>query len=161
MLDLVYYPQSVLREQSRIIDKITPELETLFSEMTEAMYYYDGVGLAAPQIGDSLQLAIIDVGNGPLTIINPVIKDTSDEKDTIEEGCLSLPDIRINVTRPAKCVVECLDENGEKKVHQAEGLSARALQHEIDHLNGILIIDHASSIQRTMLRSKLKKLEKN
>ncbi len=144
MLNLVHYPESVLREKSQIIDDITPELEKLISDMTEAMYYYDGVGLAAPQIGKSLQLAIIDVGDGPLTVINPIIKNTSNDKDTVEEGCLSLPDIRVNITRPAKCVLECLDENGKPTVYQAEGLFARALQHEMDHLNGILIIDHAS-----------------
>lgn len=161
MLDLVLYPKPVLREQSKPIKEITPELEQLFEDMTEAMYVYDGVGLAAPQIGESLQLAIVDVGEGPLILVNPEIIEKSEEKETVEEGCLSLPDIRVDVMRPEKCVVQALNEKGEKVEYNADGLFARALQHEIDHLNGRLIIDHASTIQRTLLRSKLKKLEKS
>lgn len=160
MLDLVLYPQPVLREIGKPIEEITPELEQLFEDMTEAMYVYDGVGLAAPQIGESLQLAIIDVGEGPIVLVNPVITEQSEKTERVEEGCLSLPDIRVDVNRPAKCVVEGLNEKGEKVEYRADGLFARALQHEIDHLNGKLIIDHASSIQRALLRSKLKKLEK-
>jgi peptide deformylase len=116
--------------------------------------------LAANQVGVLKRIIVVDAGEGPIKIINPEIVQKSEEKASFEEGCLSLPDIRINLSRPISVVVAGRNLQNHSVEYRAEGLLARILQHEIDHLNGVLIVDRASSIQRSLLKSKLKRLEK-
>ncbi len=160
MLDIVTYPDPFLRKMAEPVDTIDDDIRNFVEDMTEAMYTYDGVGLAAPQVGRSVRIILVDAGDGLNVVINPVIKEQSKEKESTEEGCLSLPDVLVDISRPIKVTVEGLNEKGEAIRLEADGLLARALQHEIDHLNGKLTIDHASSIQRALLKSKLRKLEK-
>jgi peptide deformylase len=150
----------VLRQKAKSVEQIDNEILMLIDEMIESMYEDEGVGLAAPQVGISKRIIVIDVGNDLMVLINPEIIKKSANQESLEEGCLSLPEIRVEVTRPTHISVKGLNRQSEEIVFDAEGLQARALQHEIDHLNGILIIDHASSIVRKLLRSKLKKMEK-
>lgn len=159
MLEIVKYPDPILRQKANRIRDIDSEIRQFTDDMIETMYLDEGVGLAAPQVGISKQLVVMDVGQGPMTLINPEIVRKEDESVSIEEGCLSIPGIRIDVSRSTHVVVRGIDDLGETVEIEADGLLARVLQHEIDHLNGILIIDHASSLQRTLLKSKLKKLE--
>ena len=160
MLTIVKYPNPVLRRKANSIHDIDEEIRRLSDDMIETMYTDEGIGLAAPQVGVSKRLIVLDVGQGPMILINPEIVRLEEEQHTVEEGCLSLPGIRIDITRPTQIIVRGIDDQGETREIQAEGLIARVLQHEIDHLNGILIIDHASSIQRSLLKPKLKKLTK-
>jgi peptide deformylase len=160
MATIVKYPNPILRRKADSIRDIDEEIRLLSEDMMEAMYLDDGVGLAAPQVGVSKRLIVLDVGQGPMSLINPEIVHSEEEQHTVEEGCLSLPGIRIDIARPTQIIVRGIDDQGESREIQAEGLIARVLQHEIDHLNGILIIDRASSIQRSLLKPKLKKLTK-
>jgi peptide deformylase len=151
------YPATVLRRKAAPVRKMDSEVRQLIERMTEVMYEADGVGLAAPQIGESRQVIVIDVGEGPLALINPEIVETDSGIVSIEEGCLSLPEIHVHVHRPGALSIRGMDANGKPVEKTLEGMSARAVQHEIDHLNGILIIDHASSIQKSLLKSRLKR----
>jgi len=160
MLEVLTYPNSVLRRQAEKIETIDDDLSELFDSMTETMYTADGVGLAAPQIGVSKQLFVVDASEGPMIFVNPEIIQKDDEEETVEEGCLSLPGIHVDVTRAKRVVVSSMDASGSVHEIEASGLLARVFQHEIDHLNGVLIIDHASSIQRALLKSKLRKIDK-
>ena len=130
--------------------------------MTE---FRGGVGLAAPQVGVVQRIAVIETTGGekePLVLINPDIYFFSDEKEENEEGCLSIPDINLKVTRPARVSVRAFDEHGrEFTIENAEGLLARAIQHETDHLDGIMFVDRASVIARKMIDKKLKRLAKS
>ena len=160
MLEILTYPDSVLRKKADDVETITDDYHQLIEEMAEAMYDDDGVGLAAPQIGVSKQVIVVDGGEGFMALFNPEIIKTGDDTDTVEEGCLSLPGIRVQVERPTQITLRALNVNGETVQLEIEGLMARIFQHEIDHLNGILIIDRVSSINRSLLKSKLRKLEK-
>ena len=161
MLTVVTYPNPVLRKKARPIDGMDDDIRRFIDEMTETMYVKDGVGLAAPQVGVSKRFIVVDGGEGPMSLMNPEIVSVGGEQETLEEGCLSLPDIRVDVLRTTRIVVRGINETSKTVEIEAEGLLARVLQHEIDHLNGILIIDHASSIQRALLKSRLRKLEKS
>lgn len=136
------YGDDILRKKSRIVDEINPRVLLLIKDMKETMYHSKGVGLAAPQVGILKKIAVIDVGNGPMTIINPEIVEMQGSH-LANEGCLSIPGTQKNVDRPEKVKVKALNENGEMIVIEGEGLLARALCHEIDHLDGILFIDKA------------------
>lgn len=160
MLEIVKYPHPVLREEAEPIDTIDDEVKQLIDDMSDAMYLDEGVGLAANQVGVAKRLLIMDAGDGFKVFINPEIVEKGDEEEAMEEGCLSLPDIRVTISRPKEIVVRAQDETGEVFEARAEGLHARVFQHEIDHLNGVLIIDHASTVQRSLIKSKLRKLEK-
>ena len=160
MLEILTYPDSVLRKKADDVETITDDYHQLIEEMAEAMYDDDGVGLAAPQIGVSKQVIVVDGGEGFMALFNPEIIKTGDDTDTVEEGCLSLPGIRVQVERPTQITLRVLNVKGETVQLEIEGLMARIFQHEIDHLNGILIIDRVSSINRSLLKSKLRKLEK-
>ena len=160
MMKIVKYPNPVLRRKAKLISQIDDTIQQFTDEMIETMYIDEGVGLAAPQVGISKQLFVMDIGQGPKTLFNPEIIEKGEEVETLEEGCLSIPGVRVDVTRPSRIRVRGINEAGELEEIEAEGLLARVLQHEIDHLNGVLIIDHASPLQRTLLKSKLKKLEK-
>jgi len=151
------YPATVLRRKAAPVGKMNSEIRQVIERMTEVMYQADGVGLAAPQIGDSRQIIVVDVGEGPFTLINPEIVEIDSEEVSIEEGCLSLPEIHVNIQRPGAVRIRGLDAEGKAVEKTLDGMSARAVQHEIDHLRGVLIIDHASSLQKTLLKSRLKK----
>lgn len=131
----------VLRKKARNITKISKKLRTLAKDMLETMYHANGVGLAAPQVGISERMVVIDVGSGPIILINPEITKKEGENRDVE-GCLSLPGRSEYVTRAERVWVTALDLNGKQINLTGEGLLARAFQHEIDHLNGILFIDY-------------------
>jgi peptide deformylase len=130
----------VLRKKSRKVEEINERILTLIEDMKETMYAADGVGLAAPQIGILKRIVVIDVGDGPITLINPeIIKEEGTQVDL--EGCLSIPDYNGKVERPFKVTVKALNEKGEEFILEGEELLARAFCHEIDHLDGILFRD--------------------
>lgn len=139
-LKLVDKNDPVLRKQAAAITTTDESLKKLVADMAEIMYKSEGVGLAAPQIGISKRLVLIDVGEGLLVLINPEII-YQEGKEIASEGCLSLPEVFGNVERSARVVVKALNEHGEEVRIAGAGLLARALQHEIDHLNGVLFID--------------------
>jgi peptide deformylase len=151
------YPASVLRRKAASVEKMNADVRHLIERMTEVMYEAEGVGLAAPQVGDSRRIIVIDVGEGPSALVNPEIVESDDGSVSIEEGCLSLPDIHVHVHRPGAVRVRGFDADGKTVDQTLEGMSARAIQHEIDHLNGVLIIDHASALQKSLLKNRLKK----
>ncbi len=126
---------SVLTKKSRTVDKMTPRIGELITDMLDTMYDAMGVGLAAPQVGILKRIVVIDVGEGPIVLINPEILETSGEQ-TGDEGCLSVPGMAGQVTRPTYVKVKALDVNMEEQIYEGEGLLARAFCHEIDHLDG-------------------------
>jgi peptide deformylase len=162
VLELRYYGDPVLRKKAAPVEKFDDELRELASQMIETMHNSDGAGLAAPQVGISLRLAVIDASGGesePYVVINPEIVSSSSECEDSEEGCLSMPGISLKINRPSSVTVKAQNENGDfYTIENAEGLLARALQHETDHLNGILFIDRVSPVQRALLKGKLKKI---
>lgn len=145
MLEILKYPNPILRQNSlEIKDPTDPKIKQLIADMTSALRAHDGLGLAAPQVGQNLRLCIAEVENEFFVLINPEIKNHSGKEIGMEEGCLSFPGKYLPVTRSEKVKVKALDTNGKKQVIRAKGLLARVLQHEIDHLNGILLVDRAS-----------------
>ncbi|NLM69296.1 MAG: peptide deformylase [Firmicutes bacterium] len=140
VLKIVKLGDPVLRQPTEPVTKITKKISRLIQNMIETMYAADGVGLAAPQVGVSKKIVVIDVGDGPIVLINPKIVSGSGE-DIDVEGCLSIPGKQAYVKRMAEVVVEALDGEGKPIKIEGRGYLARALQHEIDHLNGILFID--------------------
>jgi len=136
------YGDDLLRKKSRVVDEINPRILLLIKDMKETMYNSKGVGLAAPQVGILKRIIVIDVGNGPIEMINPEIVEMQGSQ-VGEEGCLSIPGIQKNVERPEKVKVSALSEKGEKIVIEGIGLLAIALCHEIDHLDGSLFVDKA------------------
>jgi peptide deformylase len=162
MRTVVYYGDPILRKIAKPVTVFDQELKNLVEEMKVTMMEYDGVGLAAPQVGKSIQLVIIDATHGeqpPLVFINPEITYLSKEKEVREEGCLSFPGIHLDISRPSIVSVNAVNENGVAfTIENATELLARAIQHEADHLNGILIIDQVSALKRKMLSGKLKRI---
>jgi len=153
----------VLREHAKPVKTVDADVRQLVEDLFETMRAAKGVGLAANQVGVARRVAVVDVGDEdppPLALINPVIVERSEEEETAEEGCLSIPDIFGDVERPAGIVVEALDANGKSFRVEATGYKARAIQHEIDHLDGILFLDHLSAVKRNLLLSKWKKSRK-
>lgn len=136
------YGDEVLRKKSRKVETINSRIITLLKDMLETMYEAEGVGLAAPQVGILKRLVVIDVGEGPLFLINPEVLE-AEGKVVDTEGCLSIPGKQYEVERPEKVVVKALNEKGEEVTIHGDGLLARALCHEIDHLDGVLFIDKA------------------
>lgn len=130
----------ILRKIAREIDEITDRIRTLEEDMLDTMYDADGVGLAANQIGILRRIVVIDLGDGPVTMINPVIVNEEGNQVGLE-GCLSIPDVNGKVPRPAKVRVEYMDMEGNAQVLEGEGMMAKAICHEVDHLNGILFTD--------------------
>ena len=147
----------VLRRRAAEVAEVDDELRSLIRNMFETMYDAEGVGLAAPQVGISRRVIVVDVneeGTRPFALVNPRLVEAARETEKAEEGCLSIPGVSSVVERPATVTVEGLDENGEPLRMEAEGLLARCIQHEIDHLDGILFIDRISPLKRTMLLKK-------
>lgn len=140
------------------IDTNADDLRTLAGEMTLLMEEYGGIGLAAPQVGVLQRLIVIKDEDEFLTMVNPEIHHRED-KHQMEEGCLSLPDIQVNVTREFLLKVAAIDILGNPLEFEAEGLPARIIQHEVDHLDGVLIIDHASTVERHLLKRQLREME--
>jgi peptide deformylase len=151
----------VLRQKAGAVPAPGPELDRLVADMFETMYDARGIGLAAPQIGRSERLIVVDVnedGATPMALLNPVVVEFGDGKDRVEEGCLSIPGVAATVERPVSCVVEATDAKGNPVRIEAEGMLSRCLQHEIDHLDGVLFIDRISPIKRKMVLAKYRKL---
>lgn len=138
----------VLRRISRPVKEVNDSIRKLLDNMAETMYYSHGVGLAAPQVGINKRVIVVDVGDGLYKMVNPEVVSSSGIQDG-PEGCLSVPNIIGNVKRSEHVKVKALDENGEEMVIEASGFKARAFQHEIDHLNGIIFTDKATDIERT------------
>ena len=149
MLEIVTYPNPLLRQKSvEIKDPTNPRIKQLIADMTATLRAHKGLGLAAPQVGYSLCLCVLEVDNELFVLINPKIKKLSGDESLMEEGCLSFPGKYLPVKRHQKVKVKALDSNGEKQTIRAKGLLAHALQHEIDHLHGILFIDRAKKEER-------------
>ena len=153
-------PNEVLRQVSLPVDKVGKDEQTLMDDMMETMYAANGIGLAAIQIGFPQRIIVMDISKdkknkSPMYFVNPIILNKATEQSTYEEGCLSVPDQFAEIDRPNKCEVEYLDYNGEKKLLKAEGLLATCIQHEIDHLEGILFIDYLSKLKKSMIIKKL------
>ena len=158
-------PNKILRQVSNTVDNVGKAEQQLMDDMLETMYAANGIGLAAIQIGVPKRIIVMDLGGGnekkePRFFVNPVIKNKDKSKTTYEEGCLSVPNQFAEIDRPSKCEVEYLDYNGEKKLLKAEGLLATCIQHEIDHLDGILFIDYLSKLKKDMIIKKLVKQKK-
>ena len=155
-------PNEILRRVSLPVDKVDEDEQTLMDDMLEAMYDAKGIGLAAIQIGVPKRIIVLDISKNdneksPMYFVNPVILNKATEQSTYEEGCLSVPNQFAEIDRPNKCEVEYLDYNGEKKLLKAEGLLATCIQHELDHLEGILFIDYLSKLKKSMIIKKLSK----
>ncbi|OQM73719.1 peptide deformylase [Manganibacter manganicus] len=162
---LVILPDPVLRQLSKPIERVDEPLRKLADDMLATMYDAPGIGLAAIQIGTPLRMLVIDLAKedeepAPHVFINPEILSRSDERSVYEEGCLSIPDYYAEVERPAAVRARYLDRDGKMQEIEAEGLMATCLQHEIDHLDGVLFIDHISKLKRDMVVRKFKKLAK-
>ena len=167
LLDLKYYGDPILRKETHSVKEFDSELERFAENMIETMTTNIGVGLAAPQIGDLRSLIIVDVSSEegeeentePLILVNPDIIELSGNC-VIEEGCLSIPEVRVEVERPEEIRVMFRDVKGNKKDLKCDGILARVIQHEVDHLRGRLMIDYLSSVKRDLLKSKLQKISR-
>lgn len=151
--------EPILRKRAKPLKKITEEERKLFEDMARIMHSAGGIGLAANQIGIDKQMIVIDIGEGAMMLANPKILKKQGSC-VIEEGCLSLPEVTLKIKRPKKILVECLDKDNCLIRIEADEILARALQHEIDHLNGRLIIDYASWRQKFSIRKKIRQLKK-
>jgi peptide deformylase len=153
----------VLRQRAAPVDTVDDAVQRLVDELLETMYAAKGVGLAANQVGIARRVAVVDVGREtpePLVLINPRLVQHSGDTDVAEEGCLSIPEVFGDVERPTGVVLEAQDRDGQAYRLDATGYQARAIQHEIDHLDGILFLDHLSAVKRGLLLSKWKRLRK-
>lgn len=154
------YPNPILRRRAHEIEKINDEVRKLADEMTETMVLAKGYGLAAPQVGVLKRLITIDVEKDFYVLVNPEIIKTSEESAIWVEGCLSIPSVEAEFARPARVTIRALDLDGEEIILEKGELVARVLQHEIDHLNGLLFIDHLSQAKRLMLLKEHERLQK-
>ena len=159
-------PNQILRQVSAPVDKVGREEQQLMDDMLETMYAANGIGLAAIQIGVPKRIIVMDISKDenkkePRYFVNPKIKNKDNLKSTYEEGCLSVPNQFAEIERPKKCDIEYLDYKGEKKILKAEGLFATCIQHEMDHLEGILFIDYLSKLKKSMIIKKLSKNKSN
>ena len=159
---IITAPDPRLREVSKPVDVVDGALRALMDDMLETMYDAPGIGLAAIQIGVPKRVIVMDLAREdedpqPRYFVNPEILDPSEDKNVYEEGCLSVPEFYDEVERPAKCRVKFLDYDGQEQVLDAEGMLATCIQHEMDHLEGILFIDHLSRLKRERVLRKLKK----
>jgi peptide deformylase len=163
--DILILPDKRLRQKSEPVKTVDKSLRALIGDMFETMYAAPGIGLAAIQIGVARRVVTLDLAKKdeprqPLVFINPEVTWSSDEKATYEEGCLSIPEYYEEVTRPKAVKVKFLDLDLKPQEMEAEGLLATCLQHEIDHINGVLFIDHISKLKRDMVMKKFKKAAK-
>ena len=166
ILPISIYGSSILREKAEPVEEITPELVELARNMLETMYKANGVGLAAPQIGKSIRLVVIDLAkeedeHDPIMLFNPEVEPEEGDNPLVsdEEGCLSVPDIWVKVSRPGKVHLTYTNENGERvDMRNVEGKLARCALHEVDHLNGILFVDKISVADKAINATKLKRM---
>jgi len=163
---IITEPNKLLRQISKPVNKVGKEEKELMDDMLETMYAAPGIGLAAIQIGVPKRIIVMDISKDeekkePRYFVNPIILNKDKLKTSYEEGCLSVPDQFAEIARPSKCEVEYLDYNGDKKFLKADGLLATCIQHEMDHLEGILFIDYLSKLKRSMIIKKLSKLKPN
>ena len=159
-------PNKILRQVSQPVDNVGDEERKLMKDMLETMYDANGIGLAAIQIGVPKRIIVMDLSKDgekrePRYFVNPIIKNKNEKKNTYEEGCLSVPNQFAEIDRPSRCEVEYLDFNGDKKILKADGLLATCIQHEMDHLEGILFIDYLSKLKKSIIIKKLSKNKSN
>jgi len=159
-------PNKLLRQVSKSVDKVGDEERALMNDMIDTMYDAPGIGLAAIQIGVPKRIIVMDISRDeekkePRYFVNPIIKNKNEEKVKYEEGCLSVPDQFAEIERPNSCEIEYLDYEGKKQFLKADGLLATCIQHEMDHLEGILFIDYLSKLKKSMIIKKLSKIKVN
>jgi len=164
-LPIIIAPDPRLKKVSKPVDVVDGNIRRLMDDMLETMYQAPGIGLAAPQVGKLLRVIVLDVsGEGeekhPYKLVNPELIWVSDDDAVYNEGCLSLPEHYADVARPKACRVQYLDEHGKARELEAEGLLATCVQHEIDHLDGILFVDHITALKRNIILRKLLKTKK-
>ena len=155
-------PNKLLRQVSKTVEKVGKDEKQLMDDMLDTMYAANGIGLAAIQIGIPKRIIVMDLSKEqnkkePRYFVNPIIKNKDHVKNTYEEGCLSVPNQFAEIDRPSRCEIEYLDYNGDKRILKAEGLLATCIQHEMDHLEGILFIDYLSKLKKSMIIKKLSK----
>jgi peptide deformylase len=158
-------PNEILRQKSLPVDEVDKDLQNLMDDMLQTMYAAPGIGLAAIQVGVPKRVIVIDTDHkegkkNPIFLVNPEIINKSSNYSTYEEGCLSVPGQFAEIDRPEKCHLKYLNYNGEKKEMKVEGMLATCIQHEIDHLEGILFIDYLSKLKKSMIIKKLSKQKK-
>ena len=159
-------PNKLLRQISKPVDKVGKEEQQLMDDMLETMYAANGIGLAAIQIGIPKRIIVMDISKDenkkePRYFVNPIIQNKDKIKSIYEEGCLSVPNQFAEIERPKNCDIEYLDYNGNKQILKAQGLLATCIQHEMDHLEGILFIDYLSKLKKSMIIKKLSKNKSN
>jgi peptide deformylase len=159
-------PNKILRQISKPVESVGDKERRLMDDMLDTMYAAPGIGLAAIQIGVPKRIIVMDINRDedkkePRYFVNPVIKNKNNETSKYEEGCLSVPDQFAEIERPNKCEVEYLDYNGKKQLLKADGLLATCIQHEMDHLEGVLFIDYLSKLKKSMIIKKLSKIKSN
>ncbi|MFH1753828.1 MAG: peptide deformylase [Candidatus Omnitrophota bacterium] len=152
--NIAKFPEPVLAKKSKSIELVTGDERDLLDKMLETMYLNQGIGLAAPQVGISKRAIVVDVGEGPISLINPIVVEKKGQEIS-KEGCLSLPEVTVEVKRAEWVKYRGLDREGKLIENEAGGLLARAIQHEIDHLDGRLIIDYANPIKRIFIKRRL------
>jgi peptide deformylase len=165
LLPILTAPDPALKKTSEPVKQVDASIRKLMDDMLETMYHAPGIGLAAPQVGVLKRVIVLDLAREgedpqPLRIANPEVVWVSDDDATYNEGCLSVPEHYADVVRPAACRVKYLDQDNKQQEIAAEGLLATCLQHEIDHLDGVLFIDHLTSLKRNMILRKLLKAKK-
>ena len=166
ILPIITAPDPRLKQIAQPVEKVDAEVRKLMNDMLETMYAAPGIGLAAPQVGVLKRVIVLDLARDdeepqPLKMANPEVVWVSDDDAVYNEGCLSLPEHYADVVRPAACHVRYLDEQNEIRMLEAEGLLATCVQHEIDHLEGILFVDHLTALKRNMILRKLLKAKKS
>ncbi|MBD1137857.1 peptide deformylase [Pelagibacterales bacterium SAG-MED43] len=164
--EIITVPDEILKKISEPIEKVGVNEKKLIDDLFETMYNSNGIGLAAVQVGILKRVLVIDVSSKedkkkPMCFINPTIKKLSDEMSVYEEGCLSIPDTFIEIQRPKICEIEYVDIDGKINIKQFDGLLSTCVQHEINHLDGKLIIDHLSKLKRDMIIKKISKNQNN
>ncbi len=164
--EIITVPDEILKKVSDPIEKVGINEKKLVDDLFETMYNSKGIGLAAVQVGILKRILVVDVSNKdekkePIALINPVIKNLSDEMSVYEEGCLSIPETFIEIERPKICEIEYINEKGIKKNLKCDGLLSTCVQHEINHLDGKLIIDHLSKLKKDFIIKKVSKIKKN
>ena len=165
VMKILVEPNKILRQKSLKVDVVNKDIQKLMDDMLETMYAAPGIGLAAIQVGVPKRVIVLDISQkegkkNPMFFINPEIFEKSSNKSTYEEGCLSVPGQFAEIDRPKKCFIKYLDYYGEQKEIQAEGMLATCIQHEMDHLEGILFIDYLSKLKKSMIIKKLSKQKK-
>ena len=160
--EILTEPNEILRQVSLPVENVSKEEQILMDDMLETMYRANGIGLAAIQVGVPKRIIVLDISKNekeknPMYFVNPVVKNKNSNLSTYEEGCLSVPNQFAEINRPSSCEVEYLNYYGEKSFLNAEGLLATCIQHEMDHLEGILFIDYLSKLKKTMIVKKLSK----